>query len=72
MPPRELFLLGRQHGMNGVSTRIHYETRIRFSNGERGKFYRPNTTLSTPVYLDKKVQSYLAERAKLKGVEIGE
>jgi hypothetical protein len=43
-----------------------------FSNGERGKFYRPNTTLSTPVYLDKKGQSYLAKRAKLKGVEIGE
>jgi hypothetical protein len=43
-----------------------------FSKGERGKFYRPNATLSTPVYLDKKVQSYLLERAKSKGVEIGE
>jgi hypothetical protein len=43
-----------------------------FSKGERGKFYRPNVTLSTPVYLDKKVLSYLSERAKSKGVEIGE
>ena len=43
-----------------------------FSKGVRGKFYRPNATLSTPVYLDKKVQSYLSERAKSKGVEIGE
>jgi hypothetical protein len=43
-----------------------------FSKGERGKFYRPNATLSTPVYLDKKVLSYLSERAKSKGVEIGE
>jgi hypothetical protein len=43
-----------------------------FSKGERGKLYRPNATLSTPVYLDKKVQSYLSERAKLKGVEISE
>ena len=43
-----------------------------FSNAERGKFYRPNATLSTPVYLDKKVQSYLSERAKSKGIDIGE
>lgn len=43
-----------------------------FSNGERGKFYRPNATSSTPVYLDKKVHSYLSEKAKSKGVEISE
>lgn len=43
-----------------------------FSKGERGKFYRPNATLLTPVYLDRKVQKYLAERAHSKGVDVEE
>lgn len=43
-----------------------------FSKGERGKFFRPNATLLTPVYLDRKVQKYLAERARSKGVEVEE
>jgi hypothetical protein len=41
-----------------------------FSGGERGKFYRRDAVLRTPVYLDRKVQSYLAERARSKGVEV--
>lgn len=41
-----------------------------FSNAKRGKFFRPNATLLTPVYLDRKVQRYLAERAKSKGIEV--
>jgi hypothetical protein len=43
-----------------------------FSKGERGKFFRPNAALLTPVYLDKKVQKYLAERARSKGVDVAE
>jgi hypothetical protein len=43
-----------------------------FSRGERAKFYRPSTILRTPVYLDKKVQTYLAERARIKGVEVAD
>ena len=41
-----------------------------FSKGERGKFFRSNATLLTPVYLDRKVQKYLAERARSKGVDV--
>jgi hypothetical protein len=43
-----------------------------FPKGERGKFFRPAANLLTPVYLDKKVQKYLSERARSKGVDVGE
>jgi hypothetical protein len=43
-----------------------------FSNAERGKFHRPNAVIRTPVYLDRNVQRYLAERAKSKGVEVAD
>ena len=41
-----------------------------FSQGERGKYYRPNAALLTPVYLDKKIQKYLNERARSKDVDV--
>ena len=41
-----------------------------FSKGVRGKFFHQNAKLNLPVYLDDEVQSYLQERAKLKGVEV--
>jgi hypothetical protein len=31
-----------------------------FTNGERGKFFRPDADMSLPIYLDSDVQSYLA------------
>ncbi|MDQ3159762.1 MAG: hypothetical protein M3Q51_01920 [Pseudomonadota bacterium] len=43
---------------------------IDFSQGTRGKFFTPNTTLRLPVYLDPKVRDYLAERAQVKGIEV--
>ncbi|MGQ0545353.1 MAG: hypothetical protein ACT4P3_08490 [Betaproteobacteria bacterium] len=43
-----------------------------FSKGERGKFYRPGAKLTLPVYLDQEVQSYLAQRAAQRGVELSE
>jgi hypothetical protein len=43
-----------------------------FSNAERGKFYRPNSRLNLPVYLDDDVRDYLAGKAKSKGVEVNE
>jgi hypothetical protein len=43
-----------------------------FSHGERGKFYRPGAKLTLPVYLDDEVQSYLAQRASERGVELSE
>jgi hypothetical protein len=41
-----------------------------FSNGERGKFHRPDATLKLPVYLDADVLEFLQERARAKGVAL--
>ena len=40
-----------------------------FSNAERGKFFRKNSSLELPVYLEATVRDYLSERARVKGVE---
>jgi hypothetical protein len=46
--------------------------RYDFSKGERGKFYKPNAVFRLPVYLDAKVERYLAAKADAKGVELSE
>lgn len=46
--------------------------RYDFSKGERGKFYRKDAVFRLPVYLDEKVQDYLAAKAEAKGVELAE
>ena len=43
-----------------------------FSKGIRGRFYRPNTKLNLPVYLDNEVRVYLQECARSKGIEVGQ
>ncbi len=43
-----------------------------FSKAERGKFYHPDAKINLPVYLDDEVKSYLSERAKAKGIGLGE
>lgn len=43
-----------------------------FSKGARGKFYRPDTQLNLPMYLDADVLDYLSAKAKAKGVEVSE
>jgi hypothetical protein len=43
-----------------------------FSKGVRGKFYKAGATFKLPVYLDEKVQSYLAAKAESKGVELSD
>lgn len=45
---------------------------VDFSKGVRGKFYRPNTKLNLPVYLDESVQQFLAAIAVKKGVQISD
>jgi hypothetical protein len=45
---------------------------IDFSKGVRGKFYKPQARLSTPVYLEPDVQDYLAARAKARGIEVAQ
>ena len=37
-----------------------------FSNGERGKFYKPETKLNLPVYLDDEVFTFVNKVAKAK------
>jgi len=46
--------------------------RYDFSKGERGKFYKANAVFRLPVYLDEKVERYLAAKADAKGVELSE
>lgn len=43
-----------------------------FSNGERGKFYRPGSKFNLPVYLDDDVLAYLDKQAAAKGVEVNQ
>ena len=45
---------------------------IDFSGGTRGKFYRPNSTLNMPVYLDAEVQAYLGQIAARKGISLSD
>ncbi len=44
-------------------------TEIDFSGGERGKFYKANAQLNSPVYLEQQVQATLAALASAKGVD---
>lgn len=46
----------------------HYD----FSNGVRGKFYRPNAVFRLPVYLSENIEHYLAERAHAKGIDLSD
>ena len=46
----------------------HYD----FSKGGRGKFFRPDAVFRLPVYLDEKVERYLAAKAKAKGVDLSD
>ena len=41
-----------------------------FSQGKRGQFYRPDSVLNIPVYLDQDIESWFAEKAKNKGVDM--
>jgi hypothetical protein len=45
---------------------------IDFSKGTRGKFFKPGAVFNLPIYLEADVQTYLAARAKARGVEIGQ
>jgi hypothetical protein len=45
---------------------------IDFSNGIRGKFYRPGVKLNVPVYLDAEVQASLTTIAAKRGVPLSD
>ncbi len=41
-----------------------------FSQGERGKFFRPDAALQLPVYLDPEVLAFLSAKAEKEGVSL--
>jgi len=41
-----------------------------FSQGVRGKFYRPNVRLNLPVYLDDDIAEFIQRYAKRKKVDV--
>jgi len=43
-----------------------------FSKGERSKFYKSDSRLNLPVYLDDDVRRVLQRQAKAKGMEVNE
>ena len=43
-----------------------------FKNAQRCKFFRQDASLELPVYLEAGVRAYLTERAKAKGVPVGD
>mgnify|MGYP001584499353 CR=1 FL=1 len=46
----------------------HYD----FSKGQRGKYYDKEAVFKLPVYLDEKVEAYLAAKAAIKGIELSD
>lgn len=48
--------------------KAHYD----FSKGQRGKFYNADAVFKLPVYLDEKVEAYLAAKAAIKGIELSD
>ncbi|WP_017326288.1 hypothetical protein [Synechococcus sp. PCC 7336] len=43
-----------------------------FSKAERGKFYRPNSTFKSPIYLDDEVQEFVKRKAAEKGIDLND
>lgn len=43
-----------------------------FSQGERGKFYHPDTEFSFPVYLEPDVDVFMSKLADEQGVDVQE
>jgi hypothetical protein len=41
-----------------------------FSEGERGKFYHPDSVFSFPIYLEPDVNDFMNQLANEKGVEV--
>jgi len=40
-----------------------------FSKAERGRFFHPEAKMNIPVYLDQDIESWFAEKAKVRNVE---
>ncbi|HYS49030.1 MAG TPA: hypothetical protein VEM36_09685 [Xanthobacteraceae bacterium] len=46
--------------------------RYDFSDGQRGKFCSRDAVFRMPVYLDERIENYLAGKAEAKGVELSD
>ena len=40
-----------------------------FSKAERGKFYRPNASMKSPIYLEDRVQEFVKKKAEERGID---
>jgi len=65
-------LIGEKMNPNLTQNSDEPAAEIDFSQGERGKFYRPHLKLNLPVYFDDDIQQFLADIATRKGVAITE
>src|SRR5947209_14183235 len=61
---------GTMSGREEDNDRMKHE--YDFSQGERGKFYRPGMTLRLPVHLEEPLQEYLSAAAERKGRSLTE
>jgi len=43
-----------------------------FSNADLGKFYKENSQINLPIYLESKIQNYSMERANSKGITVSQ
>lgn len=43
-----------------------------FSNGERGRFFRPDAAAIPPIQLDPEVLAFLSARAEARGISLNE
>ncbi len=43
-----------------------------FSKAERGKFYRPDATLTPPIHLEPDMLKFLAARAEARGISLSD
>lgn len=43
-----------------------------FSKAERGKFYRPNASMKSPIYLEDSVQEFVRQKAEERGIDPNE
>ena len=43
-----------------------------FSKAERGKFYRPDATFKSPIYLGDDVQAFVRQKAAERGIDLND
>jgi hypothetical protein len=57
-------------GSTPISRERHMKKEYDFSNGKRGKFYRPNAVYAFPVYLEADVNDFVSRLAEQRNVDV--